>query len=81
LSRSTPSTISSCPTSTALCDEIERVGADNKYIVMDSYRNEQEKVNLPLLAAHLRVLLHAAGVGLRARAVGYTGDYGCIYFD
>jgi protein-L-isoaspartate(D-aspartate) O-methyltransferase len=61
--------------------EIERVGRRHKYIVMDSYRNEQEKVNLMYWQLTCECFFTPPEWDFVLERAGYTGDYGCIYFD
>jgi protein-L-isoaspartate(D-aspartate) O-methyltransferase len=61
--------------------EIERVGRKAKYILMDGYRNEQEKVNLLYWQLTCECFFTPREWEWIFRATGYTGDYGCIYFD
>lgn len=61
--------------------EIERVGRRHKYIVMDSYRNEQEKVNLLYWQLTCECFFTPQEWAWILEKAGYTGDYGCVYFD
>jgi SAM-dependent methyltransferase len=61
--------------------EIERVGRRRKYIVMDSYRNEQEKVNLLYWQLTCECFFNPKEWEFIFQEVGYTGDYGFIYFE
>ncbi len=61
--------------------EIERVARRHKYIVMDSYRNEQEKVNLLYWQLTCECFFTPREWEFVLERAGYTGDYGCIYFD
>lgn len=61
--------------------EIERVARRHKYIVMDSYRNEQEKVNLLYWQLTCECFFTPREWAFVLERAGYTGDYGCIYFD
>jgi SAM-dependent methyltransferase len=61
--------------------EIERVSRGHKYIVMDSYRNEQEKVNLLYWQLTCECFFTPREWAFVLEQAGYTGDYGCIYFD
>jgi ubiquinone/menaquinone biosynthesis C-methylase UbiE len=61
--------------------EIERVGRARKYIVMDSYRNEQEKVNLLYWQLTCECFFSPLGWEFIFQQTGYTGDYGFIYFE
>lgn len=61
--------------------EIERVGKQNKYIVMDSYRNEREKVNLLAWQLTCECFFTPQEWEWVFEKCGYTGDYGCIFFE
>ena len=61
--------------------EIERVGKANKYIVMDSYRNEQEKVNLLYWQLTCECFFTPREWEFIFKQTRYTGDYGFIYFE
>ncbi len=61
--------------------EIERVGKKNKYICVESYRNEEEKANL----LYWQVTCEAFNTPKEWRwwfqQSGYKGDYSFIYFE
>jgi protein-L-isoaspartate(D-aspartate) O-methyltransferase len=61
--------------------EIERVGRGGKYLVMDSYRSEQEKVNLMYWQLTCECFFTPEEWAFVLERAGYTGDFGCIYFD
>ena len=61
--------------------EIERVGKRAKYILMDGYRNEQEKVNLLYWQLTCECFFTPREWEWVFAKTGYTGDYSCIYFD
>jgi len=61
--------------------EIERVGKKNKYIVAEAYRNEKEKVNLLCWQLTCRVFHTPKEWEWVLTENGYTGDFGCIYFE
>jgi len=61
--------------------EIERVGRRHKYILMDGYRNEQEKVNLLYWQLTCECFFTPAEWEWLFQKCGYGGDYGCIYFE
>ena len=61
--------------------EIERVGKKHKYIVMDSYRDEREKVNLLYWQLTCECIFTPQEWEWVFAQSGYTGDYGCIFFD
>jgi len=60
--------------------EIERVGK-NKYIMVESYRNEQEMFNLECWALTAESLFDTAEWIWLFNHFGYTGDYEFIYFE
>jgi protein-L-isoaspartate(D-aspartate) O-methyltransferase len=61
--------------------EIERVGRGGKYILMDGYRNEQEKVNLLYWQLTCECFFTPREWEWLFEKTGYTGDYGCVFFD
>jgi SAM-dependent methyltransferase len=61
--------------------EIERVGKKNKYIVVESYRNEEEKVNLLYWVLTGECYLAPQEWLWFYDLAGYTGDYSFIYFE
>jgi SAM-dependent methyltransferase len=60
--------------------EIERVGR-NKYIMKESYRNEQELFNLQCWALTCESFFDPAEWIWLYNKFGYTGDYEFIYFE
>jgi SAM-dependent methyltransferase len=60
--------------------EIERVGR-NKYIMVESYRNEQEQFNLQCWALTCESFFDSAEWIWLLTHFGYTGDYEFIYFE
>lgn len=60
--------------------EIERVGKQ-KYIMLESYRNEQELFNLQCWALTAESFFDTAEWIWLYRHFGYTGDYEFIYFE
>ena len=60
--------------------EIERVGK-NKYIMVESYRNEQEQFNLQCWALTAESFFDTAEWIWLYHHFGYTGDYEFIYFE
>jgi ubiquinone/menaquinone biosynthesis C-methylase UbiE len=60
--------------------EIERVGK-NKYVMLESYRNEQELFNLQCWALTCESFFDAAEWIWLYEHFGYTGDYEFIYFE
>jgi ubiquinone/menaquinone biosynthesis C-methylase UbiE len=61
--------------------EIERVGRNGKYIVVESYRNEREKVNLLYWQLTCRSFYATHEWEWFYQQAGYTGDYSFIYFE
>ena len=60
--------------------EIERVGR-NKYVVVESYRNEAELFNLECWALTAEAFFSSVEWPWLFRHFGYTGDYEFIYFE
>lgn len=60
--------------------EIERVGK-NKYVCLESYRNEQELFNLQCWALTCESFFDTAEWIWLYQHFGYTGDYEFIYFE
>ena len=60
--------------------EVERVGK-NKYIMVESYRNEQEQFNLQCWALTAESFFDTAEWIWLYNHFGYTGDYEFIYFE
>jgi len=61
--------------------EIERVGRRHKYLVMDSYRTEREKVNLMYWQLTCECFFRPAEWEWLFREWGYTGDHGFVFFE
>lgn len=61
--------------------EIERVGKSNKYIVVESYRNEQEKVNMMCWVLTGECFFSPKEWEWWFEKCGYTGDHSFIYFE
>jgi len=61
--------------------EIERVGKGPKYIMVESFRNESEKANLLYWQLTCRAFHSPQEWEWLLGQAGYTGDYGCIYFE
>lgn len=61
--------------------EIERVGRKNKYICVESYRNEQEKMNLLYWQLTCEMFCTPQEWEWWYEHCGYTGDYSFIYFE
>ena len=60
--------------------EIERVGK-NKYIMVESYRNELEQFNMECWALTAEAFYDTASWIWLYEHFGYTGDYEFIYFE
>jgi SAM-dependent methyltransferase len=60
--------------------EIERVGRQ-KYVMVESYRNEREQFNLQCWALTAESFFDTAEWIWLYRRFGYTGDYEFIYFE
>ena len=65
----------------AALKEIERVGKKNKYICVESYRNEVEKVNLLYWQLTCECFCTPQEWDWWFKLTGYTGDYSFIYFE
>jgi ubiquinone/menaquinone biosynthesis C-methylase UbiE len=61
--------------------EIERVGKKHKYICVESYRNEEEKVNLLYWQLTCEAFNTPEEWQWWFRKTGYTGDHSFIYFE
>ena len=61
--------------------EMERVGKKNKYICVESYRNEEEKTNLLYWQVTCEAFNTPAEWGWWFKTTGYTGDHSFIYFE
>jgi SAM-dependent methyltransferase len=61
--------------------EIERIGKRAKYVVVDSYRNEREKVNLLNWQLTCECFYTPEEWEWFFRESGYTGDYSFIYYE
>ena len=62
--------------------EIARVGRGNDaYIMVESYRNEREKVNLLYWQLTCESFYSPDEWAWIYKTNGYTGDYGFIYFE
>lgn len=64
----------------AALTEIERVGR-NAYVMVESYRNEQEMFNLECWALTMESLFDTAEWIWLYSMFGYNGDYEFIYFE
>lgn len=61
--------------------EIERVGKKNKYICVESYRNESEKANLLYWQVTCEAFNSPEAWDWWFKQTGYTGDHSFIYFE
>lgn len=61
--------------------EIERVGKKNKYICVESYRNETEKANLLYWQVTCEAFCTPEEWNWWFKQTGYSGDYSFIYFE
>ncbi|MBI1175209.1 MAG: methyltransferase domain-containing protein [Sideroxydans sp.] len=61
--------------------EMERVGKKNKYLCVESYRNEVEKANLLYWQVTCEAFCTPEEWEWWFRQTGYTGDYSFIYFE
>lgn len=61
--------------------EMERVGKKNKYLCVESYRNEQEKANLLYWQVTCEAFNTPQEWEWWFQQTGYTGDHSFIYFE
>lgn len=61
--------------------EMERVGRGKKYLCVESYRTEQEKVNLMCWVLTGECFFHVSEWEWWFEHVGYSGDHSFIYFE
>lgn len=61
--------------------EIERVGRGKAHITVESYRDEREKANLLYWQLTCEAFNRPEEWEWIFARAGYTGDYGCIYFE
>ena len=61
--------------------EIERVGKANKYICVESYRNQEEKTNLLYWQVTCEAFNSPEAWDWWFKQTGYTGDHSFIYFE
>jgi len=61
--------------------EIERVGKDHKYIVVDSYRTEREKMNLLYWQITCECFYTPEEWEWFFQESGYTGDYSYVFYE
>jgi len=65
----------------AALKEIERVGRGAKYICVEAYRNEREKVNLMYWQLTCRAFHTPEEWDFVFKQAGYTGDHEFIFFE
>ncbi len=65
----------------AALKEIERVGRGGKHIIIETYRNEREKMNLLYWQLTCRAFLTPPEWEWLFAQTGYTGDYSYITFE
>jgi len=65
----------------AAVKEVERVGRGNKWICLESYRNESEKANMLYWQITCMSFHTPEGWSYLYKQWGYTGDFGFIYFE
>lgn len=61
--------------------EIERVGKNSKFVCVESFRTEEEKVNLLYWQLTCRAFYSPEDWSWWHKKTGYSGDYGYIYFE
>ena len=61
--------------------EIQRVGKSKRYVLMDSYRNEQEKVNLMYWQITCEIFFTPKESEWFLQMSGYSGDHGFVFFE
>lgn len=61
--------------------EMERVGKKNKYLCIESYRNEVEKANLLYWQVTCEAFCTPEEWDWWFKQTGYTGDHSLIYFE
>ena len=61
--------------------EMERVSKRHKYVCVEAYRNEKEKVNLMYWQLTCRIFHTPAEWEAEFKLTDYTGDYEFIYFE
>ena len=61
--------------------EIERVGRRHKYVVVDSYRTEEEKVNLLYWQLTCEAFYTPQEWEWCFRESGYSGDWGYVFYE
>lgn len=70
-----------CYDMVAALKEIERVSRKNKYLVVESYRNEEEKVNMMYWVLTGECFFAPKEWEWFFDLAGYKGDYSFIYFE
>ena len=61
--------------------ELERVGRQHKYLVVESYRNEEEKANLLYWQLTCETFCTPEEWAWWFKRCGYTGDHSFIFFE
>ncbi len=61
--------------------EMQRVGRGDRYLTVESYRNEREKVNLMYWQLTCRAFMTPREWEWAFAQAGYSGDWGFIYFE
>ncbi len=61
--------------------EMERVGKNNKYNCIESWRSEEEKANMLYWAVPCETFFSVEAWRWYYELAGYTGDYGFIFFE
>lgn len=61
--------------------EMQRIGRAHRYLVVDGYRTEQEKVNLLYWQLTCECFFTPNEWEWIFQQTGYSGDYACIYFE
>lgn len=69
------------PDLVAALREIERTGKKNKFICVESFRNEEEKVNLLYWQLTCETFASPRAWEWWFQTAGYTGDHEFIYFE
>ena len=70
-----------CPKLESALKEMERVGKKNKYLVVESFRNEEEKVNLLYWQLTCRSFYSPDDWQWWFNHSNYSGDHSFIYFE
>jgi ubiquinone/menaquinone biosynthesis C-methylase UbiE len=65
----------------AALKEMQRVGKGGKYLCVEAYRNEREKVNLMYWQLTCRIFHTPKEWEFEFAEAGYTGDHEFIYFE